>query len=164
MAVTEVRRRETGDTAAQQTIVEQLNAGATLVTYTGHGSYEFWRGDLLTAAVAADLTNRERLSVVAAVACLNGYFQDPTRETLAEALLLADGGGAVAVWTSSGMTYAPGQAALLEAWAGVLFAGDTGDQSLTLGEAAVRAKAATDDRDVRRTWNFFGDPSMRLVK
>jgi hypothetical protein len=164
MAVTEVRRRETGDTAAQQTIVEQLNAGAALATYIGHGAFQSWRGDLLTVAAAAGLTNRERLSVVAAVACLNGYFQDPTRESLAEALLLANGGGAVAVWTSSGMTYAPGQAALLEAWIGVLFGGDAGDQSPTLGEAAVRAKAATDDRDVRRTWIFFGDPSTRVVK
>jgi hypothetical protein len=28
---------------------------------------------------------------------------------------------------------------------------------------AVQAKAATEDRDVRRTWNFFGDPSRGLL-
>jgi hypothetical protein len=53
MAVTEVLRRQTGDPAAQQTILATLNAGPTLVTYAGHGAYQFWRGDLLTAAEAA---------------------------------------------------------------------------------------------------------------
>jgi hypothetical protein len=40
----------------------------------------------------------------------------------------------------------------------LLFSGEAG----TLGEAAARAKAATDDLDVRRTWILFGDPSLRL--
>jgi hypothetical protein len=35
-------------------------------------------------------------------------------------------------------------------------------ESLTLGEAVQRAKAATSDGDVRRTWILFGDPTTRL--
>jgi hypothetical protein len=35
-------------------------------------------------------------------------------------------------------------------------------EGLTIGEAAARAKAATIDQDVRRTWIFFGDPATRL--
>jgi hypothetical protein len=34
--------------------------------------------------------------------------------------------------------------------------------SLTIGEAAARAKTGVTDQDVRRTWILFGDPSMRL--
>jgi hypothetical protein len=33
---------------------------------------------------------------------------------------------------------------------------------LTLGEATARAKTATNDPDVRRTWIFFGDPTTKL--
>jgi hypothetical protein len=58
------------------------------------------------------------------------------------------------------MDFAPGQAALLEAWVRLVASG-TG---LTLGEAAVQAKAATTDVDVRRTWNLLGDPTLRLLK
>ena len=36
--------------------------------------------------------------------CLNGYFHDPAFESLAQALMSAEGGGAVAVWAPSGMT------------------------------------------------------------
>jgi len=35
-------------------------------------------------------------------------------------------------------------------------------QGLPLGEATARAKAATSDQDMRRTWILFGDPTTRL--
>ena len=35
-------------------------------------------------------------------------------------------------------------------------------EGLTLGEAAAQAKAAASDRDVRRSWILFGDPTTRL--
>jgi hypothetical protein len=41
----------------------------------------------------------------------------------------------------------------------LLFGGGT---PLTLGEATMKAKAATSDQDVRRTWILFGDPTTRL--
>jgi subtilisin-like proprotein convertase family protein len=164
MAVTQVRRREMGDVPAQELIQEQINAGVSLLTYAGHGSYTFWRGDLLTAASAHALVNRDRLPVVAAMTCLNAYFLDPAQESLAEALLEAETGGAIAVLASSGMTYAAGQATVLQAWVRLVFAsGNEGDRP-TLGEAAIQAKAATTDLDVRRTWSLLGDPSMRLAK
>ena len=37
-----------------------------------------------------------------------------------------------------------------------------GGEDLTLGEAAARAKAATTDEDIRRTWILFGDPTTKL--
>jgi hypothetical protein len=42
----------------------------------------------------------------------------------------------------------------------VLFNGD----SITLGEAVKRAKAAVTDSDVRRTWILFGDPTTEFKK
>ena len=34
--------------------------------------------------------------------------------------------------------------------------------SITLGEAARRAKLVVSDADVRRTWVLIGDPTMKL--
>ena len=90
--------------------------------------------------------------------CLNGYFQDVYTFGLAKALLEAPGGGAVAVWASSGLTNSAPQATLNQAMIGALF----GSQSITLGEAAVAAKQAISDMDVRRTWILFGDPAMKI--
>jgi hypothetical protein len=77
---------------------------------------------------------------------------------MAEALLKAPQGGAVAVWGSSGLTYPDQQSLMNQELIRLLFNGG----SLRLGEATMRAKAATEDQDVRRTWILFGDPSMRL--
>jgi hypothetical protein len=35
-------------------------------------------------------------------------------------------------------------------------------ERLTIGEAVMRAKRSADDRDVRRTWILFGDPTTKL--
>ena len=37
-----------------------------------------------------------------------------------------------------------------------------GSDSITLGEAKAKAKAATGDSDIRKTWILFGDPTTRL--
>ena len=91
--------------------------------------------------------------------CLNGYFQDAALDSLGESLLKAERGGAVAVWASSGMTGPHGQSALNQEMFQLIF--DDG-RTLTLGEATLKAKALVNDRDIRRTWILFGDPTMKL--
>ena len=90
--------------------------------------------------------------------CLNGYFHDPNSEALGEAMVKASGGGAIAVWTSSGLTEPDKQAVMNQEFIKLLFGGG----SITLGEAAAQAKAAVTDQDIRRTWVLFGDPTTRL--
>jgi hypothetical protein len=77
---------------------------------------------------------------------------------MAEALLKAKGGGAVAVWASSGLTEPDKQAVMNKELIRLLF----GKESLTLGEATARAKASVSDQDIRKTWILFGDPTTRL--
>jgi hypothetical protein len=127
---------------AKSDLLDLLNQGQLLVNYFGHGSTKIWNGNLLTYADV----------------CLNGFFQDPYNESLAEGLLKAPLGGAVAVWTSSGLTDPEGQVPLNEELIQLLFNG----QGLTIGEAVMRAKQVVNDRDIRRTWILFGDPTLRL--
>jgi hypothetical protein len=77
---------------------------------------------------------------------------------LAEALLKAPQGGALAVWASSGLTEPSAQAVMNRELVRLLFNGP----SLTVGEAAMKAKATITDPDIRRTWILFGDPATRL--
>jgi hypothetical protein len=92
--------------------------------------------------------------------CLNGYFDDPGLESMGEVLLKAGKGGAVAVWGSSGMCLPNEQATVNQALYRLLF-GASGN-GMRLGDAVRRAKAATRDADVRRTFVLLGDPTMRL--
>jgi hypothetical protein len=56
------------------------------------------------------------------------------------------------------MTEPDKQAVMNNALIRLLFSGE----SITLGEAAARAKASVSDQDVRRTWILFGDPATKL--
>jgi uncharacterized repeat protein (TIGR01451 family) len=143
----------------QQQIVAALNGGPLLVNYSGHGSVEQWSfADLLDDSSAANLTNGDQLSVYLLMDCLNGFFHDVYSTSLAESLLLAPNGGAVAVWASSGFTNQPPQASMNQALLQILKT----NPSTPLAVAIVQAKSGVTDNDVRRTWIFFGDPAMVL--
>jgi hypothetical protein len=152
------RSQFAGDEQVHSELLRRLNEGKLLVNYLGHGSVAIWRGSIFDSDDAAALSNGLRLPFVVSMTCLNGFFQDPSMDSLAEALLKARQGGAAAVWASSGLTEPAGQGVMDKELVRLLFNGE----SLTLGEAVQRAKAATSDGDVRRTWILFGDPTTRL--
>jgi hypothetical protein len=140
-------------------VVNAMNSGSLVATYIGHASIEMWAENVFLSSDASALTNGSRLPVVIAMNCLNGYFHDVFSESLAEALLKAPNGGAVAVWASSTLTQPDQQAVMGRALFQQLFRTDV---NLTLGDAVTRAKVAATDPDVRKSWILFGDPTMKL--
>ena len=158
MAIWSIYRGQAGDEAARTAILGSINEGKLIINYIGHGTVDLWRGNLLTASDTSSLTNGAALPLMVGMTCLNGFFQTPYVESLAEAILKAEYGGAVAIWTSSGLTVPNEQAPMNQELMRLLFNG----QGLTLGEAAAQAKAATTDPDVRRSWILFGDPTTKL--
>ncbi|HKP12669.1 MAG TPA: C25 family cysteine peptidase, partial [Blastocatellia bacterium] len=157
--VEDLRRGTEPDDVLKGRLIQALNGGPKLVNYIGHGSVDLWRANLLTDADAGALANGDKLSVYVLMTCLNGYFHDAAIDSLAESLMKSQG-GAVAVWSSSGMS-TPGEQARMNAELYKVLFGE-GGQGLTLGEAISRAKMAAADDDMRKTWTLIGDPSMRL--
>ena len=145
------------DSTAAADFLAAFNSGQGLVNYVGHGSVEVWQQNMFTSAVAGTVANGPKTPLVLSMTCLNGYFLASTTFSLAEALMQGPG-GAVGVWASSGLTEAASQATLNQAMIQALYGGG----SITVGEAAVAAKKAVSDMDVRRTWILFGDPAMRV--
>lgn len=160
--VDEIYRGRMDAAAAKSQLLASLNRGPKIVNYSGHGNVDQWRGSLFTNDDADSLTNGNSLSLFLSITCLNGYFQDVALESLAESLLKAERGGAVAVWASSGLCEVVPQADLNQAMFKILLGGEGTGQPLTLGEATLRAKSAVNDIDIRRTYILFGDPSIRL--
>jgi hypothetical protein len=147
------------DATARASILSKFNSGQSVVNYSGHGSIDVWTGaGLFTSTDARMSTNGNKLPLVIVMDCLNGFFHDPNLMSLSEALLLAPNGGAVAAFASSGLTSTPGQRQMeLQ-----LYSSLYGAQAIALGDAIKTAKAATTDFDVRRTWIYFGDPSLKI--
>jgi hypothetical protein len=161
--VEQLNRAQIDATTAKRRLIEAFNRGQRMVNYMGHGSVDIWRGNLLTSAEAKTLSNGSPLPIFLMMTCLNGYFIDPALDCVAESLLKAELGGAVAVWTSSGQTEPEEQLLLNQEFLRQCFGKTTAaGKTLTLGEAVLKAKAAVGDPDIRRTWILFGDPSMPL--
>jgi hypothetical protein len=159
MFLTQVFRGDfADDSLAHAAVMGAFNQGALLVNYMGHSSETAWQGNLLTTEDVRLMTNGSRLPFVSSMTCWTGWFADPYGETLGEALLEAPQGGAIAVWASSGLTEPAGQQTMDTELMRLLFSG----RKPTIGEATTRAKAATGDLDVRRTWILLGDPTTRL--
>jgi len=155
--VQEVVRGTTDDATVKSQILAGINQGKTIVNYNGHGSMNGWRANILTSEDAASLTNNQKLAFFVMMTCLNGYFDDPVLDSLAESLLKASG-GAAAVWASAAVCEPGAQEVMNQELYRLLFSGS----AATVGEAAARAKQVVTDPDVRRSWILFGDPAMRL--
>ncbi len=162
LQVEEIRRGQVGTATAKQMLLDAIDRGQRIINYNGHGSSAVWQSNLLTVADARALTNGNRLPLIAPMTCLNGFFHDPVNESLAEALLLAEGGGAIAVWASTTLAEPADQSLINEAFYRILF--DEKMASLTLGEVVARAKRDIANGDVKQSWILFGDPSLRLKR
>ncbi|HEX8619297.1 MAG TPA: C25 family cysteine peptidase, partial [Thermoanaerobaculia bacterium] len=139
---------------AANAIVSAFNSGSLVVNYTGHGSVEIW-SNLFSSYNATALQNGTKLPFVVAMNCLNGYFHDLFTDSLGEALLRNPNGGAVSVWASSALTAPHLQSQMnAELYKHLL--------TMPIGDAILKAKQSVTDRDVRRTFILFGDPTLRL--
>jgi hypothetical protein len=160
MPVVNINRRELGDEGTRSATISAVNQGPAIVQYAGHGSIGVWTGaPLFDSQDALSLQNGNRLPLFVTMTCLNGYFQDINSESLAESLLRAPNGGAIAVWASSSLTMPGGQSLMDSALYSHLFGNN---QGIRLGDAVRAAKLSTNDGEVRRTWILFGDPTLRL--
>ncbi|HZS44205.1 MAG TPA: C25 family cysteine peptidase [Blastocatellia bacterium] len=143
---------------AKTQLVAQLMLGQRVFNYAGHGSVNLWRGNLLTDDDVQALSTGKASPLIVSMTCLNGYFQDPRLASLGEELLKVNQGGAVSIWASSGMTDPGNQSTMNQEFFKQLF----GNFDITIGDAIKKAKASEMDSDIRRTWIFFGDPTMKL--
>jgi uncharacterized repeat protein (TIGR01451 family) len=137
-----------------------LNDRPSIVNYIGHGSIIGWSNtSILTTDDIASFDGSGSTPFYVMMTCLNAMFGDVYSTSLGEALLRVPNGGAVAVWASSGMSDPPPQNAVNRELYRVLAA----NPSITIGELVARAKAGTDDHDVRTTWVLLGDPTLKLT-
>jgi hypothetical protein len=156
--VDRIGRSTTDDATARAALLAALASGRRVVDWTGHGSVDIWRGDLLTDADAAALPDGSPLAMFTMMTCLNGYDIDPRLACLGESLLAAPNRGAIAAWASTGETVPTDQIPAQREFYRLVFS----DGSITIGDAAARAKSATDSVDARRTWVLLGDPATRI--
>jgi hypothetical protein len=148
---------------ARTAILGSLREGVGLVSYHGHGGLDRLADEgLLVTADVQTLGNLDRLPVVTALTCVVGRFDLPGYDSLGEALLLREDGGAIALLAPSGFSLNHEADAIGRGFVDAL----AGDGELRLGDAVragLAAHLALHDRQlhVPFLYSLLGDPSAR---
>ena len=149
-------------TITQKAVLDQWNAGALFIQYTGHSSWQQWALErFFHLDDLPALHNDRRWPVVIEMTCFTGAFQRP-EPTLDEGLLTLQGGGAIATWGSTGLGVSTGHASLDEGFFRAVFS----ETVNTVGQAVWAGKlslAITGQHlDLLDTYTLLGDPALRL--
>lgn len=150
---------------ARADLIARWNAGASLVTYIGHGSIDTWaEGPLFSSENVRDIKNGDRLPILFTPTCLDGFFYHPQKDSLAEALLFKTDGGIVAGLVPTGLSFPFAQDALMDQLYQLLFT----PTPPSLGDAMTLAKQkiASDTpelQEVIETFVLLGDPALKFT-
>jgi hypothetical protein len=144
-------------------IISNINRGMLLTNYVGHGDVIHWAGEGLLEPSDIDLlNNRNRLTFVITLDCLNGYFAQPYYYSIGESFVVPKNKGAIAAFSPSGLGYPWEHMILGNSIYSLIF-----EEGIdTLGEITTRSKidafANGASEDLVKTFTLLGDPATQL--
>jgi hypothetical protein len=152
-----------GTEASRQAIVESFDEGAGLVSYMGHGGIHLWASEnIFDLSQVTGLSPQPKQPLVLTMNCLNGYFHFPYFNSLAEELVKAEGKGAIAAISPSGLSLNEPAHRFHKALLGELTSG----RHRRLGDAFLAAQSdyATSGvfTELLGIYHLFGDPALTL--
>ncbi|MCM8797614.1 MAG: C25 family cysteine peptidase [Candidatus Omnitrophica bacterium] len=151
---------------AKDEIKTNINNGSLWVQFTGHGAVKTWSSSyVFTDRDILELKNYGKYPFIESLTCMDGFYLHPfIYECMAEVFLKQKERGAVAYWSSTGMTDTEGQLAMNKGLFEAVFV----DKNTNLGSATTQAKVYSYSingayrNDWISTWTLFGDPSLNL--
>jgi len=140
-----------------------FDGGLSLASYVGHGGAAVWASEnVLNSWDVASLVAQSQQPLLVTMNCLNGYFVSPTFDALGTAFVKADGRGAIAAFSPSGLSV-DGPAHLLH---GALQAELARGSHQRLGDAVLAAQKAYAESgampELVTVYHLFGDPALSL--
>jgi hypothetical protein len=152
-----------GTTATRSQIQQAFNDGASYVNYIGHGGIHLWADEnIFNNDDVQTLVLQNQQPLLLTMNCLNGYFHFPYLNALSEELLKADGHGAVAAFSPSGLSVNSAAHVFHRLLLEELVHGG----HLRLGDAVLAAQSAYADSgalpEMIAIYHLFGDPAMKL--
>jgi Peptidase family C25 len=164
----EVEKIYVRDLAAQSldirtSIRAALDNGASLLSYVGHGSIAVWASENVWNNLdVATLQPQAQQPVLLTLDCLNGFFHFPPLNSLAEQMVKAEGRGAVAAVSPSGLSLDSPAHVFHKALLQELLSG----KHARLGDALLAAQSDYAQSgyfpELLSIYHLFGDPAMKI--
>jgi hypothetical protein len=154
---------ELGAAGTRPAVGAAFDGGLGLASYVGHGGSAVWASEnVWTSWDAASLREQSRQPVLLTLNCLNGYFVGTNFESLSESLVKAEGRGAIAAVSPSGLSVDGPAHAYHRALVGELVSG----RHERLGDAVLAAQGVYAETglmpELLSVYHLFGDPAMRI--
>ena len=144
-------------------IKEAFDEGASLLSYVGHGATAVWASEnIFRNQDVGSLLPQSRQPLVLTMNCLNGFFQFPPLNSLSEALLKAEGKGAIAAFSPSGLSVNDAAHLYHKALLREILSG----RHARLGDAILAAQQEYAHSgaipELLSIYHLFGDPAARI--
>ncbi len=154
---------ELGRASTRDGILRSFDEGASVMSYIGHGGIHLWADERIFSLDDIDLLgSQEQQPLFLTMNYLNGYFHFPYFDSLSEALVKADGKGAIAAFSPSGLSLDAPAHRYHQALVTALFDGNyerLGDAVLA-GQREYAASGAFPE--LLAIYHILGDPALRL--
>jgi hypothetical protein len=148
---------------ARDAFISFFNEGAVLLIWIGHGNSGVFAHEhvfVLSTDLQA-LNNGRRLPFVYAAASQMGVFDDPSEDSVPEALMKWPRGGAIGMVAATRIGFHDSNMELARNFHARMFT--SGRRNVPVGLALLEAKLETDiNRVNERRYSLFGDPLTRL--
>ena len=154
---------------ATSDIINYINDGALLTNYSGHGSLTKWATEVIfKPSDIGSLTNKEKLTFVVTLNCLNAYFALPSTKSsqnfsLGEDFLRAKDKGAIAFYGPTGIGYPEEHSILAKELFSTIFEKKRSNLGYATTQAKISAFGKGVSQDIVATFTLLGDPGLRLL-
>ncbi len=151
------------DTAtARSQISTEWYVGASWVNFQGHGGIDRFASEgMVMSTDVPGFGNGDRLPIVASLTCVVGNFSWPSLTTLGEQLVMEPTGGAIGLWSPSGLSYSHPAHVMNQKLLNAAF----GHGPVELGEA-VKTTLDQSNGEVfdfmLKIYNLLGDPAVEV--
>ncbi|MDN4164704.1 type IX secretion system sortase PorU [Cytophagales bacterium LB-30] len=149
--------------AMTQALIEQIEEGALLINYTGHGSEErLGHESIFTKENIQNLSNTQRLPMFITATCEFGRHDDPSRNSAGELLLIQKEKGAIALLTTARPVRSGSNFVANWAFCQSVFEKQNGEWP-RLGDVIRNTKNRSLLGTNNRNFILLGDPTMQLA-
>jgi hypothetical protein len=148
--------------AVNEAINKKIDQGTLIIHYSGHGGEVGW-GDERFLEISDILSwrNRDEPAVFITATCEFSRYDDPTRRSAGEMVLLNPDGGAIAMFTTARATYADPNLRLSRAiFENNIFNKEAGEYPF-FGDVIRKSKKNSEKNDQK--FVLLGDPALRLT-
>ena len=145
-------------------INNQIEKGALIVNYTGHGGEIGWTQEqILSIPQLESWDNYNRLPLFVTATCEFGRYDDPARDSGGELLFKKAQGGAIALVTTARPVFSGSNFKLNTAFYNNCFAPKSDSTMPSIGEILMSTKNNSFSGVDNRNFSLLGDPSLYLA-